>query len=100
MSVKLAGMKEIFSGMAYVLDVEKQGVVKERWYVDDKTGYITRKEVKTPEGDVVNDYTDFRAIDGIPLAHKITTSGAQDNVMTYTSIKTNMVLPDEKLFTK
>jgi zinc protease len=100
MTVKLSGMKEIFSGPAYVLDVEKQGVIKERWYVDEKTGYITRKEVKTSEGDIVNDYTDFRPVDGVPIAHKIVTTGAQDTVMTFKSIKLNLTAPDEKLFTK
>lgn len=100
MSVKLAGMREIFSGPAYVLDVEKRGIVKERWYVDDKTGYITRKEIKNEEGDMINDFTDFRLVDGIPMAYKIKTTGAQDVVVTFSSIKTNLVPPDEKLFTK
>lgn len=100
MNVKLAGMKDIFSGPAYVLEVEKQGFVKERWYVDEKTGYVTRKEVKNEEGDIVNDYTDFRSVNGIPMAHKITTTGSQDLVMTFTSIKTSLTPADDKLFTK
>jgi predicted Zn-dependent peptidase len=100
MSVKLTGMKEIFSGPAYVLEVEKQGLVKERWFVDEKTGYITRKELKNEEGEIINDYSDFRNIGGIPIAHRIKTSGAQDLVMTFTTIKTNLAPPDDKLFTK
>jgi hypothetical protein len=98
-SVKLLGLGNSPGGEAYILDIMKNSVSHERWYIDKQTGYITRKEVMSGDDAGITDYSDFRMVDGIPYAFREETHGAGDQSFQISSIKHNVQL-DEKLFMK
>jgi zinc protease len=95
-SVKLLGMADTPGGEAYVLDVTKNALDHEKWYINKETGYIVRKSFLSGDP-LTTDYSDFHIIDGIPYAFHEETHGAADMTMKITSIKHNMPV-DEKLF--
>ncbi len=62
--------------------------MKVRWFVDPATGRILRTSHSAvgPDGktaSIVSDYSDFRAVDGFPVAHRleVTTNGEKDQTL-------------------
>ncbi|MFI5264260.1 MAG: insulinase family protein [Candidatus Kapaibacterium sp.] len=98
-SVTLMGTTETPGGEAYVLDIMFGGIAHRKWYVNTKTGYITRKSEISGEESMTTDYSDFQTVDGIPYPFKEESHGASDETFTVTSIKHNVQV-DEKLFMK
>lgn len=98
-SVRLLGLGESPGGESFILDVNKNGLSHEKWYVNTKTGYITRRMIISGEESSTTDYSDFRMVDGIPYAFHEETHGAGDMSFQITSIKHNVSV-DEKLFMK
>jgi len=76
-----------------------------RWVVDPKTGYVVRTVVTAtgPQGpgEEISDLSDFRAVDGIPMAHKVvkTTGGQPSQRITIEAFEVNPQI-DAKLFDK
>ena len=88
-----------------MLDI-RYGDVTVRWYVDPATGRIVRTEhtTTTPEGksaQMVSDYSDYKPIDGFPIAHRldVSTNGEKDQTLVMEECKINAGV-DPKLFEK
>ena len=99
------------SGGEKVGDVETKVVevryntVAVRWFVDPKTGRILRAAhtATTPQGEasIVADYSDFKPVDGFPVAFhmEVTTNGEKDQILTLEECKINAGV-EPKLFEK
>jgi zinc protease len=97
-SVKLLGTGDTPAGEAYVLDVVKNGIDHEKWYVNKETGYIVRKSFLSGD-ELTTDYSDFRMVDGIPYPFHEDSHGSAEMIVQVTSIKHNVPV-DEKMFMK
>jgi hypothetical protein len=100
-----AGTAKIGEAEAAVVDI-RHGDMEVRWFVDPKTGRILRSmhTATGPDGkqaQVVSDYSDYRLIDGFPVAHKleVSTNGAKDQTLILEFCKINAGV-DPKLFVK
>ncbi len=100
-----AGTAKVGAVEAAVLDI-RYGDVTVRWYVDPATGRILRTEhtTTTPEGksaQMVSDYSDYKPIDGFPIAHRldVSTNGEKDQTLVMEECKINAGV-DPKLFEK
>jgi hypothetical protein len=104
LSVWAAGTERIGEVDARILEVRYQGMAV-RWFMDPKTARILRAAhtAITPQGDakIVADYSDFRAVDGFPVAFHmdVTTNGEKDQVLTLEECKVNAGV-DPKMFEK
>lgn len=96
-NVKLRGIAETQQGDCYVLTLDKVGAGKETWYITDKSWNLVRRVQETPDGDVMYEYSDFRNVDGIPMAYKTVITGPLSMNIDYTDIKLN-TNPDKALF--
>jgi hypothetical protein len=97
-NVKLLGTGDTPAGEAYVLDVVKNGIDHEKWYVSKETGYIVRKSFMSGD-ELTTDYSDFRMVDGIPYPFHEDSHGSAEMIVQVTSIKHNVPV-DEKMFMK
>lgn len=100
-----AGTAKIGETEAAVVDI-RYGDMEVRWFVDPKTGRILRSRhtATGPDGkqaEILSDYSDYRLIDGFPVAHKleVSTNGEKDQTLTLESCKINAGV-DPKLFVK
>lgn len=82
-----AGTAKIGDIEAQMLDIRFEEIAV-RWYVDPATGRILRTEhtTTTPEGQpaqMVSDYSDYKSVDGYPVAHRleVTTNGQKDQTL-------------------
>jgi zinc protease len=98
-ALSLKGVGADMAGPAYVLDITKPSGIKETWYIDTASGYITRREFTTSEGASIQDFSNFKTIEGIPYAFTISSHGAGDHTIELTSVQHNIAV-DEKLFQK
>ena len=98
-TVKLLGTGDVPGGESYVLDITKNGLDHEKWYISKETGYIVRKSFLSGDEPLTTDFSDFRAVDGIPYAFHEETHGAADMSFQISLIKHNVAI-DEKLFMK
>lgn len=90
---------------AAVLDI-LYGDMTVRWFVDPKTGRILRTAHTAvgPDGkpaSVVSDFSDYRVVDGFPVAHRleVTTNGEKDQTLILEECRFNAGV-DAKLFEK
>jgi len=97
-SVKLLGVGQSPAGEAYVLDVMKNGLAHEKWYISKENGYIVRKVFLSAD-ELTTDYSDFRMVDGIPYPFHEESHGAAELNLQLSSIKHNVPV-DEKMFTR
>lgn len=100
-----AGTEKIAGVEAAILDV-RYGDMAVRWFVDPKTGRILRTAHTAvgPDGKnatVVSDYSDYRSVDGFPVAHRleVTTNGEKDQTLVLEECRFNAGV-DAKLFEK
>lgn len=100
-----AGTEKIGAVETGILDI-RYGQMSVRWWVDQKTGRILRSShtATGPDGKeakIVSDYSDFRVVDGFPIAHRleVTTNGERDQTLTLEQVKLNGGV-DVKLFEK
>jgi hypothetical protein len=100
-----AGTEKIGEVDAGILDV-RYGEMTVRWFVDPKTGRILRTAHSAvgPDGkssSIVSDYSDYRVVDGFPVAHRleVTTNGEKDQTLILEECRFNAGA-DAKLFEK
>lgn len=93
----LRGIAETQHGDCYVITLDKVGTAKETWYINEKSGYLVRRVQETKDGDVMYDYSDFKKVNDIPMAHKTVITGPMNMNVDYTDIKFN-TNPDKSLF--
>jgi hypothetical protein len=100
-----AGKSKIGAIEASMLDI-RYGEVAVRWYIDPATGKILRTEhtTTTPEGkpaQMVSEYSDYKPVDGFPIAHRldVSTNGEKDQTLVMEECKINAGV-DPKLFEK
>ena len=98
-TVKLIGTAEVPGGDSYVLDITKNGIDHEKWYISKETGYIVRKSFLSGDDPLTTDYSDFRMVDAIPYAFHEETHGAADMTFQVSSVNHNIAV-DEKIFIK
>ena len=95
----MLGLSDTPGGESYVLDITKNGLDHEKWYINKEDGRIVRKALLSGEEPLTTDYSDFRMVDGIPYAFHEETHGAADMSFQVTSIKHNVPVED-KMFMK
>jgi len=100
-----AGTAKVGAVDAALLDI-RYGEVAVRWFVEPATGKILRTEhtTTTPEGKpalMVSDYSDYKPVDGFPIAHRleVSTNGEKDQTLVMEECKINAGV-DPKLFEK
>jgi hypothetical protein len=100
-----AGTAKVGDLDAALLDL-RYGEVAVRWFVEPATGRIVRTEhtTTTPDGktaQMVSDYSDYRSVDGFPIAHRldVSTNGEKDQTLVMDECKINAGV-DPKLFEK
>ena len=100
-----AGTAKVGEIDAALLDL-RYGEVAVRWFVEPATGKIVRTEhtTTTPEGktaQMVSDYSDYKIVDGFPIAHRLEvwTNGEKDQTLVMDECKINAGV-DPKLFEK
>ncbi len=98
-SATVLGVGMAAAGPAYVLEVHKPNGMKENWFIDTTTGYITRKEMMVGDAASSEDHSNFKVVDGIPYPFTIITHGAGDHTVEVTSIEHNIAV-DENMFMK
>jgi hypothetical protein len=105
LSAFTAGKAKVGDVEASILEI-RYGAVAVRWYVDPGTGRILRTAHTStaPDGkkvQMVADYSDYRPIDGIPVAHRleVTTNGERDQTLLLEQCRFNAGV-DAKVFDK
>ena len=105
LSAAAVGSEKIGDVDAQILDVHFENM-SVKWYVDPKTYRIVRTYHTAfgPNGNVVrisSDYSDYRMVNGFPVAHRleVTTDGERDQTLTLDECKINAGI-DPKLFQK
>ncbi len=100
-----AGKAKIGEIDAAALDIRYDEVTV-RWYIDPASGRILRTEhtTTTPEGkpaQMVSDYSDYKTVDGFPIAHRldVSTNGEKDQTLVMEECRINAGV-DSKLFAK
>ena len=90
-----AGTAKVGEIDAALLDL-RYGEVAVRWFVEPATGKIVRTEhtTTTPEGktaQMVSDYSDYKIVDGFPIAHRLEvwTNGEKDQTLVMDECKIN-----------
>jgi hypothetical protein len=103
--VAAAGNEKIGTVDAAILDIRYDDMAV-RWFVDPATGRILRTAHSAvgPDGknaSIVSDYSDYRVVDGFPVAHKleVTTNGERDQTLVLEECKFNAGV-DAKVFEK
>ncbi len=98
-----AGREKIGDVEAAILDLH-YGDVNVRWFLDPATGKILRTEhtTTTPDGKpahMVSDYSDYKPVDGFPIAHRldVSTNGEKDQTLVMEECKLNAGV-DPKIF--
>jgi len=105
LSAAVVGSEKIGDVDAQILDVRYENM-SVKWFVDPKTYRILRTYHTAfgPSGNVVkisSDYSDYRMVNGFPVAHRleVTTDGERDQTLTLDECKINAGI-DPKLFQK
>jgi len=100
-----AGTAKVGDVDAALLDI-RYGEVAVRWFIEPATGKILRTEhtTTTPEGksaQMVSDYSDYKTVEGFPIAHRleVSTNGEKDQTLVMEECKINAGV-DSKLFEK
>ena len=100
-----AGTEKVGAVDASILDV-RYGEMAVRWFVDPATGRILRTAHTAVGPDaknasIVSDYSDYRMVNGFPVAHRleVTTNGEKDQTLTLEEVKFNAGV-DAKVFEK
>jgi hypothetical protein len=102
--VAAAGTEKIGEVQALLLDVTYDGA-SVRWALDPATFHILRSSHTSvgPQGEakIVSDYSDYRAVDGYPVAFhlEVSTNGEKDQVLSLEECKINPGA-EAKLFEK
>jgi hypothetical protein len=102
--VAAAGTEKIGNVDAKILDVAYDGA-SARWFLDPATYHILRTTHTSngPQGEaaVVSDYSDYKVVDGIPVAFhlEVATNGQKDQVLSLEECKINPGV-EAKLFDK
>ncbi len=100
----VGGAEKIGEVETLILDINADGAPA-RWYVDPQTGRVLRVSYQTVdrEGPVqrVNDYSDWRTVDGIslPFKNRVTNNGTDGGGSEVTEVEFNPTV-DPKLFEK
>lgn len=70
--IELRGKEKVGNREAYLLEAPRAGNPK-RWYFDTGTGLLLRTEARNLKGELLNreDYSDYRAVDGLQIAFGI-----------------------------
>ncbi len=99
------GKAKIGDVEAAILDI-RYAEVTVRWFVEPSTGRILRTEhtTTTPDGksgQMVSDYSDYKPVDGFPIAHRleVSTNGEKDQTLVMEECRINAGV-DPKLFAK
>jgi len=104
LAVSVSGTEKIGDVETKILEVRYQSVAV-RWFVDPKSGRILRAahSATTPQGEasIVADYSDFRPVDGFPVAFHmdVTTNGEKDQALSLEECRINAGV-DPKMFEK
>jgi len=104
LSAVAAGTEKVGTVDAKILDVSYEGAAV-RWYLDPANGRVLRSAHTSlgPQGEakIVSDYSDYRIVDGFPIAFhlEVTTNGEKDQTLVLEEIKINPGI-DPKLFEK
>ncbi len=101
---RVAGREQINDAQVYVVNATRLDGKSERLYFDVETGLLRRRVgyLRTLIATIPQqtDYENYRAVDGVKLPFKITTSyvdpGSRPIVREFTEIKLNVPTPDAK----
>ena len=99
--MELKGIEKVNEVDAYVITATAEGVPPETWYFDTKTGLMIRSDVTAiaPEGNQPLSffYEDFRAVDGVMVAHRIRNQAPSFILtMTVSEIKQSLAVDEAK----
>ena len=103
-TLKVTGRSKVGEREVYVVEGAHAGDTPDKLYFDTQTGLLLRTDavVDSPQGRVMSESTldDYRVVDGVKVAHSISTSlGAATVVMKVEEVKHDVALED-KLFAK
>ncbi len=104
LSTVAAGTEKIGTADARILDVSYEGA-SVRWFLDPANGRILRSAHTSigPQGEakIVSDYSDYRVVDGFPIAFhlEVTTNGEKDQTLVLEKCEINPGI-DPKIFEK
>ncbi len=104
LSTIAAGTEKIGTADTKILDVSYEGA-SVRWFLDPANGRILRSSHTSigPQGEakIVSDYSDYRVVDGFPIAFhlEVTTNGEKDQTLVLEQCKINPGI-DPKIFDK
>jgi mono/diheme cytochrome c family protein len=97
--IELKGKEKIGGRDAYVLEAPRGGNPK-RWYFDAQTGLLVCTEARDSDGKLLRreDYSDYRAIDGIqiPLTIRYVGQDQIEIIMKFTEVRHNAPIDDAK----
>jgi hypothetical protein len=97
--IELKGKERVGSREAYLMEAPRAGNPR-RWYFDVETGLLLRTEARNAKGELLNreDYSDYRAVDGLQIAFGIRQidEDGTELVIRLTEVKHNIPIDDAK----